>query len=342
MPAPPAAAPLPLSTLAARCGGRIRGDDSLLIRGVAALDSAGAGQLAFFSGAPMQVLAQTQAAAVLLRESDADVATAATATLPAGLTCWLVDGEPRQTFARAIAQLYPLPPAASGVSPQASVSDRAHLGSGVAIAPGAVVGAEAVLGEGCVVHAGAVVGAGAQVGAQTVLYPNVVLYPCVTLGARCAVHAGAVLGADGFGYTEGAHGSEKIRQLGGVRIGDEVEIGANSAIDCGALDDTVIGSGVKIDNLVQIGHNVRIGAHSIICGNVGIAGSSVIGRGCVIGGGVGIAGHLHIGDGARVAGASVVTRSIPAGATFSSVLPAMPVAAWRRFVATLRRHTAKR
>lgn len=323
-----------LAQLAAECGGDAVGDASVHISSVASLETARQGQLTFFAGGSRRALAATQASAVLIRAGDD-----ALPAVPAGVATWQVAGEPRRAFAQAIDILHPaLPPAFSGVSPAAVVEDGAQLAPDVAVAAGAAIGSGARLGSGCIVHAGAVIGSGAAVGAHTVLHPRVVLYPCASIGSRCIVHAGAVIGADGFGYADNAAGgSDKIRQLGGVVIGDEVEIGANSAIDCGALDDTVIGSGVKIDNLVQIGHNVVVGDGTIICGKVGIAGSTRIGRRCVIGGGVGIAGHLRIGDNVKIAGASAVTRSIESGEMVSSVIPAMPIRVWRRFIAGLRR-----
>lgn len=327
---------LTLAQLADCCGGgEISGSGEVLISGVASLTAAAGEQLAFFSGGRTAALASTRAAAVVMRAGDA-----AAAALPAGTACWRVDGEPRLYFGRAIEALYPPETAAfSGIAPTAAIAADARLGDGVAVAPTATIGAGAVVGTGSMIYPGAVVSAGAVIGAGCILHPRVVLYPRVVLGQRCVLHAGAVIGADGFGYTADGGAASKLRQLGSVRIGDDVEIGANSTIDCGALDDTLIGSGVKIDNLVQIGHNVVIGEHTIICGTVGIAGSTTIGKRCVIGGAAGIAGHLVIGDEVKIAGATAVTRDIEAGETVSSVIPAMPVRAWRRFVAGLRRQT---
>jgi UDP-3-O-[3-hydroxymyristoyl] glucosamine N-acyltransferase len=168
------------------------------------------------------------------------------------------------------------------------------------------------------------------------LVANVTLYPGVQIGARALIHAGTVIGADGFGFAPSPSGFVKIAQLGSVRIGDDVEIGANCAIDRGALDDTVIGDGVKIDNLVQVGHNVQIGAHSVIAGCAGIAGSAVIGQRCMIGGGVGIAGHIQICDGAVIGGFSLVERSVTEPGFYTGAWPLQAHAQWERTAATLK------
>lgn len=315
-----------LSELAARFGGKILGRDAS-VRGVASLRSAATGDLTFYVGrAGRAALSATAADAVVLAEESA-----ALTALPR----WVVD-EPLKVFSRVAALLLPPPSDITGVSAAAQIHPQATIAAGVAVAAGAVIG-EAHIGENCRIHAGAVVGDGVVIGDDSVLYPRVVLYPGVRLGRRCVLHAGAVVGADGFGYVSAEGVSEKIPHFAGVLLGDDVEVGANSAIDRGMLDDTVIGDGVKIDNLVQIGHNVRIGDNTVICGNVGIAGSVVVGKRCVIAGGAGIVGGVVIGDDARVGGHSVVTRDVPDNTDVLAVWPAVQARTWRRMVANVRR-----
>ena len=321
---------LRLSTLVSRLGGAVRGDAEAEVREVASLANAGEGQLAFFDRSlSVRCLSDSRAEVIILRAEDA---------AQTRQTCWLVDGNPRLIFARAAKIIRPPEDFLPVVSPQACVDKRATLGKRVGVGAGAVVGEGAVLGDDCRVHAGVVVGAGAQVGRGTELFAHVVLYPGVTVGDRCTIHAGAVIGADGFGFVADEEGGrQKIPQLGGVRLGDDVEVGANTTIDRGTLDDTVVGSGVKVDNQVQIGHNVRIGENSVVCGCVGIAGSTVIGRDCVIGGGAAVGGHLRIEDGVQVGGFSAVNRHAKAGERLSSMIPALPLKRWQRIVARLRR-----
>jgi UDP-3-O-[3-hydroxymyristoyl] glucosamine N-acyltransferase len=223
------------------------------------------------------------------------------------------------------------------IHPSAVIHPAARLGSGVEVGACATIAAGARLGDRTVVGPHCVVGAEATVGADARLHPNVTVYAGVSIGARAIVHAGTVIGADGFGFAPSPSGWEKIAQLGSVRIGDDVEIGANCAIDRGALDDTVIGDGCKIDNLVQIGHNVRIGRHTVIAGCTGIAGSAVIGSDCRIGGGVGIAGHIEICDGAVIGGFSLVERSVTEPGFYTGAWPLQGHAQWERTAATLKR-----
>ncbi|HZJ09127.1 MAG TPA: UDP-3-O-(3-hydroxymyristoyl)glucosamine N-acyltransferase [Trueperaceae bacterium] len=217
----------------------------------------------------------------------------------------------------------------AGVHPDAKVDPEARLGDAVSVGPGAVVEAGAAVGAGSELRAGCYVGSGAVLGERCLLHPRVTVYDGVELGNRVIVHAGSVIGADGFGYAASPRGAVKIRHLGGVRIDDDVEIGANSAVDRGTLDDTVIGPRTKIDNLCQIGHNVRIGSDCLIAGMTGIAGSVVIGDGVIIGGAVGIADHVRIGSGARIAGRSGVTKDVPAGETWAG-FPARPYRQYAR------------
>ena len=228
------------------------------------------------------------------------------------------------------------PEAPPFVHPSAAIDPAARLGAGVSVGAFAVIEAGAVLGDGVRVGAHAVIGAGSQLGAGTRLGPRVVLSTGTTIGARGIVHPGAVLGADGFGFAPDGGRWEKIEQLGRVIVGDDVEIGANTCIDRGALGDTVIGDGVKIDNLVQIGHNVRIGEHTAIAGCVGIAGSATIGAHCMLGGGSGVTGHVTLADHVVIGGATQVSRSISKPGFYSGSFPFDDNASWEKNAATLR------
>jgi UDP-3-O-[3-hydroxymyristoyl] glucosamine N-acyltransferase len=199
------------------------------------------------------------------------------------------------------------------------------------IEDGAEIGDRVAIGPGCVVQRGA------RVGADSVLVSRVNLYPGVTIGQRCLLHAGAVVGADGFGFAQNSGSWVKVPQVGSVRIGDDVEIGANTTIDRGAIDDTVVENGVKLDNQIQVGHNVLIGAHTAIAACTGISGSTVIGQRCMIGGMVGFAGHLSIADDVVVTGCSLVSASIKKPGSYSSGMPTVETRLWRRMVAHLRR-----
>ena len=227
-------------------------------------------------------------------------------------------------------------PAAGLVSPAAHVHESATLGRDVTLDPGAWIGKGAVVGDGSYVGPGSVVGAGSRLGGNCVLNANVTVYDGVTLGDRVVLHAGAVIGADGFGYAASPTGAVKVRQLGGVILGDDVEIGANTAVDRGAIDDTVIGARTKIDNLCQVGHNVRIGTDCLIAGMTGIAGSARIGDRVIVGGAVAISDHVTIGSGARIAGRSGVTKDVPAGETWAG-FPARPYRQYARSLYLLER-----
>jgi len=323
--------PVRLADVVSALGGELCGDGDLPIARLAPLETADANSLSFVANPRYAAqLAASLAGCVIVAPAlrDAAVVRGATIVTPdpylyfARLTQWWAARQRR--------------PAAAGVHPSAVVEAGAH------IHPSASIGALAFVGAGAVVAAGAVIGthvhigADAQVGEGTRLAPRVTLGDACRIGARGIVHSGVVIGADGFGFAPNQGNWEKIEQLGAVRIGDDVEIGANSCIDRGALDDTVIDDGVKLDNLIQVGHNVRIGAHSAMAGCVGIAGSAKIGKHCTAGGGAIILGHLELVDHVHITAATVVTRSILKPGQYSGLFPFDDNASWEKNAATLR------
>lgn len=303
------------------------------INGLATLESAREGQLAFVSNPKyIRQLAGCNASAVIIHPDLAEATE---------LPC-LLSTSPYVTFARASQLFAELRDSqrqlgVPHVHQTAVVSLDAVVGTQVTIGPHAVVEAGAIIGDGCRIGAGCYIGSGVHVGSDSVLYPNVTLYHDVKIGERAILHSGVVIGADGFGFAfdKATMRSVKIAQLGAVRIGDDVEIGASSTVDRGALDDTVIGNGVKIDNQVQIGHNCVVGDHTVICGCSALAGSTRIGRYCVIGGGVGITGHLSIVDGVTVSAMSMVSKSIERPGVYSSGTLLQESTQWKRNVVSL-------
>jgi UDP-3-O-[3-hydroxymyristoyl] glucosamine N-acyltransferase len=300
-----------LAELASRLSARLVGEPGTIIHGIASLGTAGPGELSHLSSpAYRPQLASTQAAAVILREADLDLWHGAA----------LVVRNPYLTFARATQLFARLPELNDGVHRTAVVDPSAQFGEGVRIGPGVVVGAGARIGPRVRLYPNSVVAEGCEVGEDCILMPNAVLYANVRLGARCVIHSGAVIGADGFGFTPDEGGRlVAIAQLGGVTLGNDVSVGACSSIDRGALEDTIIEDGVKIDNQVQIGHNCHIGAHTVICGCVGIVGSTRIGRHCVLAGGVGIGGGapIELCDRVVVSGMTHVSASITEPGVYS-------------------------
>ncbi len=324
---------VPLAELIERFGGTLEGAPAdRPVRRLASLAAAREGDLGFLSAARHRAeAAATAASAVIVSPALADA-------LPAGVGRILV-ADPYAHFAtvaRWFASL--LEPAAQGpaVHPSAVIDPSVCLGTGVRVGPHAVIEPGAEVGDGSVIGAGAYVGRDVTIGPGTELRPGVAVHHDCVLGARCLVHSGTVIGADGFGFANERGRWAKIPQLGAVRIGDDVEIGANCAIDRGALEDTVIGDGCKLDNLIQIAHNVVIGAHTALAGCVGVAGSARIGARCMIGGGAGILGHLEICDDVVVSAMSLVTRSIRKPGFYSGVFPLMDNAGWEKAAANVR------
>ena len=320
-----------LREITERLGGELIGDGSIRIASIGPLESATPSTIAFLSNPRYaKQLGVSAAGCVIVAPAHRDVAVARGATI--------VSDDPYLYFAR-LTQWWAeriRPRIERGVHPSAVVDAGATLGAEVSIGAFAVVESGAILGDGVTLGAHAFVGRDCRIGAGTRLAPRVTVLYESTLGARCFVQSGAVIGADGFGFAPDSGRWVKIEQLGRVVIGDDVEIGANSCIDRGAAGDTVIGDGVKIDNQVQVGHNVRIGQHTAIAGCVGIAGSAVIGAHCMIGGGAGISGHLTIADHVVISGATSITRSIHKPGFYSGVFPFDDNAAWEKNAATLR------
>lgn len=310
-----------LGELAQRFNLTLSGDAQRSVSGLATLGGAGPDHVSFIASRKyLKQLADTAAAAVLIHPDFADQCPVDT----------LVTEDPYLAFARMTSLFDRSSRTAVGVHPAAVVSAEAEVADSVRIAANAVVEAGAVIGEGVVIGANAYVGAGSRIGANTCLNPGVIVYHDVWLGARCIVHSTAVLGSDGFGFAPGPEGWEKIHQLGGLRIGDDVEIGAGTTIDRGALEHTVIEDGVIIDNQVHIAHNCRIGKNTAIAGCTGMAGSTIIGANCTVAGAVALSGHIEICDGVHITGMSMVTRSITEPGVYSSGVPASPNREWRK------------
>jgi UDP-3-O-[3-hydroxymyristoyl] glucosamine N-acyltransferase len=317
-----------LGELAVRFGLTLRGEPSLTVRSVATLSRANAGALSFLANSRYRrQLDSTQATAVLLSVEDESHCPVAA----------LIDPNPYLAYARIAALLHPPVSEAPGIHPSAVVAGGARIAASASIGPLAVIEEDAQIAERVLIGPGCIVQRGARVGADSALLSRVNLYPGVTVGQRCILHAGAVVGADGFGFAPNAGTWLKVPQVGSVRIGDDVEIGANTTIDRGAIDDTVVENGVKLDNQIQVGHNVIIGAHTAIAACTGISGSTVIGQRCMIGGMVGFAGHLNIADDVVVTGCSLVSASIRTAGSYSSGMPTVETRLWRRMVAHLRR-----
>ena len=328
MPAAPTAGPFTLDEIAQACGGRVEGDGATIIRQVNTLECAGEGEIAFLANPKYRKqLELTRAAAVVVAPEHAGLTAAPR----------LVIDQPYVAYARIALLLNPAASPAPGAAPDACIDATAEVAATAAVAARAVIGAGARVGEACVIHPGVAIGARCSVGARTVIHPNAVLYPDTVIGADCVIHAGAVLGSDGFGMAETGSGWLKIPQIGRVVVGDRVDIGANTTIDRGALDDTIIEDDAKLDNQIQIGHNVRIGARTAIAGCVGIAGSVRIGRNCKIGGAAMISGHIEIGDGVTIAGGTVVAKSLPEPGVYAGVYPLDTMDHWRRTAVRVRR-----
>ncbi|EDN70283.1 UDP-3-O-[3-hydroxymyristoyl] glucosamine N-acyltransferase [Beggiatoa sp. PS] len=314
---------LSLAELATHIGAKLEGilTENVPIIGIASLRCAGTQQVSFFAnGLYREQLSKTRAAAVILASKEKRFC-----QVP-----MLVMENPYLGYARAARFFNPPPQISPGIHPSAYVSPEAILAPTVSIGPQAVIEAGAILGQQVQIGPGCVISQGVQLEDECQMMANVTLCTGTRLGKRVIIHPGAVIGADGFGNANDNGQWVKVPQLGGVLIADDVEIGANTTIDKGALENTVIGQGVKLDNQIQIGHNVQIGEHTAIAGCVGVAGSTRIGRYCMIGGGVGISGHLELVDYVHVTAGSIVLQSIRTPGVYSSGTPLQPNSRWHR------------
>ena len=311
-----------LAELATLTDCRLEGDGGRRISGVAPLETAGPEEVSFLANPRYRTqLAATRAGAVILADNE-----------PAAGHAFgiLRAASPYLVFARIARLLNPLPVHRPGIDASASVAGEARVAATARVEPRAVIGAGAVIGARAFIGAGVVIGADVVMGEDCRIEANAALLDGVRLGDRVHVLPGAVIGSEGFGFAHAGDHWEAVPQLGGVVIGDDVSIGANTTIDRGSQGDTCIASGCKIDNLVQVAHNVHIGAHTIIASGTGISGSTRIGEYCTIGGSVGFAGHLDIADGTTFTGMAMVTGHVPAAGVYSSGVPAMPAREWRR------------
>nr|WP_276583764.1 UDP-3-O-(3-hydroxymyristoyl)glucosamine N-acyltransferase [Pseudomonas sp. RIT-PI-AD] len=316
-----------LGQLAERLGGRLQGDAEVRIEGLATLQEAGPGHLSFLANPQYRkFLADTRAAAVLLTAADAEGFHGSA----------LVVDNPYLAYAELSHLFDAKPQARPGIHPTALIAADAQVDASASVGAYAVIEAGARIGAGVTIGAHCVVGARSQIGEGGWLAPRVTLYHDVTIGARVVIQSGAVIGGEGFGFANEKGVWQKIAQIGGVLIGDDVEIGANTTIDRGALADTVIGNGVKLDNQIMIAHNVQIGDHTAMAACVGISGSAKIGRHCMLAGGVGLVGHIELCDHVFVTGMTMVTRSISEPGAYSSGTAMQPAAEWRKSAARIR------
>jgi UDP-3-O-[3-hydroxymyristoyl] glucosamine N-acyltransferase len=310
-----------LQEIADALGASLRGDPDTLITGLATLQAAGPGQISFLANAAYgKYLKETRASAVIVSPDQAE-------NSPTNV---LLLDNPYMGYARLSHWFDPAPVAPPGIHPTAVVDESAYIDETASVGPHVVIEADASVGAHVAVGAGTIIGARSRIGDHTVIRPRVTLAHDVSVGQRCHILSGAVIGSDGFGFANEQGTWHRIAQLGGVELGDDVEVGANTTIDRGALENTVIGKGVKLDNLIQIAHNVQIGDHSAMAAMVGIAGSSRIGRHCVFGGASGVAGHLDIADQVHLTGMTLVTGDIREPGVYSSGTSADTNRNWRK------------
>ena len=307
---------LTAADIAEVCAGELRGDPTASVTAVAPLYRAGRGDLTFLAAARYVPLLAERSPGILLVSPEL-------AEVPGSPLARIVVARPQEALLELLPRLYGAPRRQSGIHETARLGRGATLGSDAAIGPYAVLGDGVTIGERVTIGAHVVVGDGVSIGDDSLLHPHVTVYAGATLGRRVIAHSGARIGSDGYGYVFSGGAHRKIPHVGRCLIRDDVEIGANTTIDRGSIDDTVIGEGTKIDNLVQIGHNVVVGKLCLIMSQVGLAGSTRVGDGCILAGQVGVSGHLEIGDGARLGAQAGVFGDVPAGETWSGY-PARP------------------
>jgi UDP-3-O-[3-hydroxymyristoyl] glucosamine N-acyltransferase len=320
--------PITLGELAKQFDCELIGDPDVHVETVGSLSHAGSNAVSFLASSGFKKqLPSTKAAAVILRADDADAAPSAA----------LIHDNPYACYARVAAAICPPPTYAPGIHVSAAVASSASVADSAHIAANAVVEENSVIGANTYIGPGAVVGPDCVLGSDCRVLANATLVRAVTTGDRCIFHSGSVVGSDGFGNAMTNEGWVKVPQIGGVRIGSDVEIGACTSVDCGAIDDTVIGDGVRLDNQIQIGHNVHLGEHTAVAASAAIAGSTHIGKRCLIAGLAGIAGHVEICDDVTILGKGMVTKSITEPGAYASNFPVEDVRTWNRRVATFRR-----
>jgi UDP-3-O-[3-hydroxymyristoyl] glucosamine N-acyltransferase len=317
-----------LREIVSRLGGELVGADDVIITRVASLSSAQSGQISFLTDSKYRsLLATTQASAIVVSNQNRDIT-----DLPR-----IVTENPYAYFAKLSELLNPAAQYVQGIDASAVVDNTSVIPLSCTVAANCVIGRHVTLGENVVIGPGCVIGDQVTIGDNTCLQANVVVYHDCVIGKNCTLFAGSVIGADGFGYAEDDGRWIKIPQVGRVVIENDVDVGVNTTIDRGALDDTVIEEGVKLDNLIQIGHNCRIGAHTVIAGCVGIAGSARVGKHCKIGGAAMILGHLEIADGVTISPGSMITRSLTKADTYTALMPFQTHDDWLKTAANLRR-----
>ena len=320
--------PISLGELAVAVGCELVGDPEIVVTGVASLQNASAQSLTFLSSSAYKSqLPATQAAAVVLRAEDASECPGAA----------FISDNPYATYARMAALVCAVPPAAAGIHPSAVIAESANIADTAHIAAMVVVGEESSIGENCYVGPGTVVGSNCSIGDDCQLIANVTIVQDVTIGLRGIIQPGVVLGSDGFGNAMTSDGWVKVPQVGGVKIGNDVEIGANTTVDRGAIGDTVIEDGVRIDNLCMVAHNVRIGEHTALAAMTGIAGSAVIGKRCLFAGKSGTVGHITVCDDVIVSAKTFVSKDITEPGTYSAGFPAVSAKSWAKQLARFRR-----
>lgn len=316
-----------LSQIAAQCNAEVLGEGSTLISGIGTIAGATQGEITFLANTLYRdSLKHTRASAVILSAEDASFSPS---------PC-LISKNPYATYARAAQMLFPAEATPIGVHPSAVIAQDVVLSENVSIGPHVVIESGAQIGRGVVIDSGTYIGRDTVIGANSRLYSGVRLYHETHIGERAIIHSGVVIGSDGFGMAWDKGGWIKIPQIGRVVIGHDVEIGANTTIDRGAIENTVIEDGVKLDNQIQIAHNCHIGANTVIAGCTGVSGSTTIGKNCRIGGGVGIVGHLNICDGVTVTGFTMITKSITEPGIYSSGMPGVQHKNWMETLVHLR------